>query len=321
MNNDDGSRTSLSPGIASTQPAQQPSVPVLELQEELKAIDVDKAAVVFHEYQRFQQLCLTPDDWVDIQGKRYPKKSALRKWGLACNVSTEIVREHRVPALGLDEGGNLYWKITARAYLRNGRSTVGTAIASKDERKSWGSRMEHDIYSLACTRAVNRSIADLIAGGAVSYEELLTELVETASNTASQDVSTHEMESKLGQAQTASSWNVSLSKEPQAGMVQYPLFYKDRTVGIYNIDAERSELAFLPDREILAETAPIQSFLANRVLQQMKEKHKPDFDYALDVVDGKIRAVLVRTKLDDGRVQELANAVGWAFAKSAENPS
>ncbi len=69
-------------------------------------------------------------------------------------------------------------------------------------------------------------------------------------------------------------WRVPVRREnlPE-GVQQYPLFYKIKSVGVYNIDTEHSELAFLPDQEIRAETPPIQNFLDRDILQQMKKKH------------------------------------------------
>lgn len=142
-------------------------------------IDVNRLAEAFKTFQEFKQRLLTKDDSVTIAGRQYLKKSAWRKWALACSVSDEIISYDRVPAQGKDQEGNFSYRIVVRAFHeKSGRSSVGVAVASKKEKKEW-THEEHDIFTLAHTRAKNRAIADLVGGGEVSAEEMTSETQRT----------------------------------------------------------------------------------------------------------------------------------------------
>ncbi len=135
-------------------------------------LDIDRLSTAFKKLQEFKERLLTPNDWVDIQGKRFLKKSAWRKWALACGVSDRILSIERVPSTGKDPECGFYYRVVAEAFhLPTGRTATGAAVASSRERKSWAHE-EHDIFALACTRAKNRAIADLVGGGEVSAEEV-----------------------------------------------------------------------------------------------------------------------------------------------------
>ena len=54
-------------------------------------INVDRLAEAFRTFQEFKQRLLTKEDSITIAGRQYLKKSAWRKWALACGVSDEIV--------------------------------------------------------------------------------------------------------------------------------------------------------------------------------------------------------------------------------------
>src|SRR5437899_2149345 len=77
-------------------------------------IDVDGSVRIFKNFRRFQKEVLTEDDWVEIQGKRFLKKSALRKWALACGVSDEVLEQERVTLTGKDPQGDFYWRFMTR---------------------------------------------------------------------------------------------------------------------------------------------------------------------------------------------------------------
>ena len=52
-------------------------------------INVDRLAEAFRTFQEFKQRLLTKEDSITIAGRQYLKKSAWRKWALACGVSDE----------------------------------------------------------------------------------------------------------------------------------------------------------------------------------------------------------------------------------------
>jgi hypothetical protein len=144
----------------------------------LPLLSVDDLAKAFRKFEEFKSRLLTEEDSVNIQGKTYLKKSAWRKWALACGVSDEMASIERIPATGEDDKANFQYRITVKAFhVPTRRSAVGVAVASKSEKKSWA-HLEHDVFSLCHTRAKNRAISDLVGGGEVSVEELDTEVVE-----------------------------------------------------------------------------------------------------------------------------------------------
>ncbi len=146
-------------------------------------IDVNRLTEAFKTFQEFKQRLLTKDDSVMIAGRPYLKKSAWRKWALACAVSDELVNYDRLPLQGKDSEGNFSYRVVVRAFHeRTGRSSMGVAVASRKEKKDW-THEEHDIFALAHTRAKNRAIADLVGGGEVSAEEIISETQRTTTAT------------------------------------------------------------------------------------------------------------------------------------------
>jgi len=78
------------------------------------------------------------------------------------------------------EDGEYRWVVTAEAEAPNGRISQDTAISTSVERKKKGTKKgeppldyvpEHNVLTVATTRALNRAISDLL-GGSVSAEEM-----------------------------------------------------------------------------------------------------------------------------------------------------
>ena len=137
-------------------------------------VDVDQLAAAFKAFEDFKNRLLTADDIVTIQNRRVVKRSGWAKWRLACNVSDRVLEQKRTPETGVDQDGQFSWRVVTEVYhIPTGRASVGVAIASTSEKKSW-SHVEHDVYTLAATRSKNRATSDLIGGGEVSAEELDT---------------------------------------------------------------------------------------------------------------------------------------------------
>jgi len=135
-------------------------------------LDMEKLEAAFKKFEEFKKRLLKPEDTVQIQNRAYVKKSAWRKWALACGLSDDILNWERVPQNGYDEKGSFYYRIIALAtHQPTNRSALGVAVASKAEKTKWAHE-EHDIFALAHTRAKNRAIADLVGGGEVSAEEV-----------------------------------------------------------------------------------------------------------------------------------------------------
>ena len=100
--------------------------------------------------------------------REFKKKSAWQKLARAFNVDTTIVEKEliRTKTGRINEA---YYCV--RATLPNGRSVESDALCNRSE-KGKSKIKDHDIMSIAKTRATNRAIAELIGAGEVSSEEI-----------------------------------------------------------------------------------------------------------------------------------------------------
>src|SRR2546430_8950291 len=155
--------------------APSPATAIQPVSEIVAPADINKLAAAFKKFEEFKQRLLNKDDSVEIRDKKFLKKSAWRKWALACGVSDDLVNIERIPLQGKDADGSFSYRIVVRAFhVPSGRSSVGVAIASLSEKKDWA-HPEHDVFTLCHTRAKNRAIADLVGGGEVSAEEMVAD--------------------------------------------------------------------------------------------------------------------------------------------------
>lgn len=157
------------------------------------AASVPEVLTAFTEYEDLVHRITSNDDYQTIQGKRFPKRSALRKLGTAFGVSYEIreriiTREHH-QVIGAEfvvrataPGGRFSdgWgacdvhEKCDRHYPNckdDCRKHCGGAEGGCDGRKHF-SKPEHDIPATAETRAKNRAASELFAMGQVSAEEV-----------------------------------------------------------------------------------------------------------------------------------------------------
>lgn len=130
--------------------------------------DMERVIGVMQKFQTFKSKVLDRDDWVEIAGRSYIKKSGWLKYALACGISLEK-REERIE--DQDEGKVRIYHYTYRAIAPNGRYADAVGSASTEERE-WAHE-EHDVRALAQTRSCNRAISNLVAGGEVSAEEMV----------------------------------------------------------------------------------------------------------------------------------------------------
>lgn len=145
-------------------------------------------------YQNLKDRLLNDGDYQTIAGKRFPKKSAWRKLGVAFGVSFSIKEK----VYERDERGRIIRaEITATATAPNGRHSDGLGACDLFERccqsgcrKSGNHRhcpgakdepcnaathfsnAQHDLPATAETRAKNRAASDLFGFGEVSAEEM-----------------------------------------------------------------------------------------------------------------------------------------------------
>ncbi|MEW5759296.1 MAG: hypothetical protein AB1779_00850 [Candidatus Thermoplasmatota archaeon] len=166
---------------------------IIEVENEIvrPAVSVETAVAMWNEYLKLTKAILTDEDYVEIRGKKFKKKSAWRKYERFFNISvpsSSVKIEKYTDA----EGRLIKAEVTLEAVAPNGRKSVGWGSCSisdkahKEDKKSNGnvickgpcdgrihfSHPEHDILATAMTRARNRSVADLIGAGEISAEEI-----------------------------------------------------------------------------------------------------------------------------------------------------
>jgi len=143
-------------------------------------VSVEQAVEQWNIFEDLKQQLLVEDDYAKIQGKPYVKKSGFRKIAVFFNLSDEIIHEERVDR----EDGSFYWRIKVKATAPNNRTSIGVGVCDSRERRF--SHVEHDVYATAHTRAKNRAISDMVAGGIVSAEEMGEDRPPTQANTPPQ---------------------------------------------------------------------------------------------------------------------------------------
>ncbi len=111
-----------------------------------------------------------PADVVEIEGKAFRRKSFWRKIALAYGI--DVVLREATQELK-DDAEGAYWSahVVVRASSRTGRHVDGVASCSNREPNKRAATA-HVVYATAYTRAANRAIADLVAAGEVSAEEV-----------------------------------------------------------------------------------------------------------------------------------------------------
>ena len=131
-------------------------------------VSPEQAAQDWALFQDLKKRLLTNDDYQPIAGKQYIKKSGLRKLAVYFGLSDRIVSQERLDR----EDGSFLWRIVAETQAPNGRVSTGVGVCDSKERRF--AHVEHDVFATAHTRAKNRAISDMVAGGIVSAEEMET---------------------------------------------------------------------------------------------------------------------------------------------------
>jgi len=142
----------------------------IEKQEQaiVTPIDADAVLEMIKVFEYFKSKVLNSRDFATIQGKPFVKKSGWSKYALACNVSTE----RRDETVEERNGNRIYHFVYRAVHLPTGRYADAVGSASEAEKTQWN-HPEHDVRTLAQTRAFNRSISNLVGGGEVSAEDMV----------------------------------------------------------------------------------------------------------------------------------------------------
>lgn len=157
------------------------------------ALNVDQALQQYQAYIELTNKMLQPEDFQEIGGKKYKKKSAYRKYANAFKVSVvdTTIEIHR------DDSGRPVWaQAIVWVETRDGRRFFGTQECHLHEKccpafegqvcnkKGYHTHCAQgcngyihfahpgDIPATAYTRALNRAVSDAIGSGEVSAEEM-----------------------------------------------------------------------------------------------------------------------------------------------------
>lgn len=136
-------------------------------------VSPERAAEDWELFLALKAKLLTDEDYQDIAGKRYIKRSGFRKIAVYFGLSDRILEQERVDR----DDGSFFWRIVVEVEAPNGR--VSTGVGACDSRERNFAHVEHDVYAIAHTRAKSRAISDMVAGGAVSAEEMEAEISST----------------------------------------------------------------------------------------------------------------------------------------------
>jgi hypothetical protein len=129
-------------------------------------VSPEQAAQEWARFEALKSMLLTEEDYQSIADKRYIKRSGFRKIAVYFGLSDRILEQERIDR----EDNSFYWRIVVEVEAPNGR--ISTGVGACDSRERNFVHVEHDVYAIAHTRAKSRAISDMVAGGAVSAEEM-----------------------------------------------------------------------------------------------------------------------------------------------------
>ena len=151
--------------------------------------EVEKAWAAF---EAMKARLLVDDDYQAIAGKRYIKRSGFRKIAVYFGLSDRILEQERIDR----EDKSFTWRFVVEVRAPNGRTSVGAGMCDSNERKF--AHLEHDVLATAHTRAKSRAISDIVAGGAVSAEEMEATLEEKPAQVSSREMGATEALERAG---------------------------------------------------------------------------------------------------------------------------
>jgi hypothetical protein len=263
----------------------------------------EKAAEQWKLFEALKAKLLSEDDYQTIAKKRYIKRSGFRKIAVYFGISDRIVKEERIDR----EDGTFSWRIIVEAVAPNARNCVGVGACDSRERKF--AHLEHDVYATAHTRAKSRAISDLVAGGAVSAEEVS----ETSPTETAEPEPTTERQKCQEVPATKDVVNMP-------GLRQYPLTDGLKAVGMLNV--LNDEVSIVPEKPLEIEGpkgTTIISFFIPRVIEPLCNKHNFSYTVAKTPDNTRLLHIIITGKLTDDQIKELQAAARWAFAKAVEN--
>lgn len=141
-----------------------------------------EAANAWRLFLEWKKVMLGDSDYATIRGMKVIRKSGLRKMAVSFDLRDRIVEQERADR----EDGTFTWRMVVEVRAPNGRICTGVAVCDSKERKF--AHVEHDVYATCHTRAKNRAISDMVAGGVVSAEEMAPATGQEEATTVDLDV-------------------------------------------------------------------------------------------------------------------------------------
>jgi hypothetical protein len=274
----------------------------------------EKAAENWAQFEALKAKLLSGEDYQTIAGKRYIKRSGFRKIAVYFGISDRIIKEERLDR----EDGTFSWRIEVEAYAPNGRSCIGVGACDSKERKF--ARSEHDVFATAHTRAKSRAISDLVAGGAVSAEEVSPgdfENTDSITNSKPNGQEQNKIPEKQSNPIQQEIIKVPVTKEVLKieGLRQFPLTDGTKVSGMINVFDD--EISIVPEVPIASEGPTIKGFLVPKILEPMHTKHGIVFNLITE--SDNLTAIIIKGKLSDQQIKETQTSSRWAFAKAIDN--
>ena len=211
-------------------------VPVMPL------VTPEKAAEQWALFEALKAKLLSSEDYQTIAGKRYIKRSGFRKIAVYFGISDRILKEERADR----DDGSFSWRIAVEVVAPNGRSCVGVGACDSSERKF--AHMEHDVYATAHTRAKSRAISDLVAGGAVSAEEVSPADAESVSDETAEPARSPKNVTPAPQTEAPPHVPIVKDTLKMEGLRQFPLTDGLNAIGMLN--AFEDEISIVPERDL-----------------------------------------------------------------------
>lgn len=138
------------------------------------AVDIETAMESWRAFQQLKDKLKQDTDITTIKGAEYLNKSFWRKIATFFNLTSEVAKREVLRNDKTQRITEVYFEV--KVIAPNGRAMVGVGTCSRYERNF--AHAEHDITAMAYTRALNRAISDMVAGGAVSAEEMGDYVIE-----------------------------------------------------------------------------------------------------------------------------------------------
>jgi len=137
------------------------------------AVSIPKLKERMDTFLELKKELLKDTDYETIGKNKFIVKSGWQKLALAFGISDEIVKEYKEEK----SDGTYVWRFHVKATHRlTGRFTTGVGSCASTE-KVYGEgkdnkKLEHDVYSMAHTRAKLRAIRDMIGSEDMLIEEV-----------------------------------------------------------------------------------------------------------------------------------------------------